>query len=188
MSKSLLSVVLVSCSLLFATVAMADITFSGSGTSGSIAPGLMWSFDETTVFRGLPVWGVPGLGDGNATWTGSGPVDDFTITFTGLTIDQTPDPNPTGVGDFTRFHLADDTPWTASFIGTDTVHFTAPDPSHWLYPGTQFFVNIAFTDQNVETVTFTGSWSEPVPEPSSLLLIGTGLIGAAGSLRRKFLP
>jgi hypothetical protein len=51
--------------------AAAVIPFSGSGANGTIAPGsLQWSMldGNNNLFRGVSVWGVPGLGDGNQTW------------------------------------------------------------------------------------------------------------------------
>jgi hypothetical protein len=35
--------------------------------------------------------------------------------------------------------------------------------------------------------TVTGPVGSPVPEPSSLALLGSGILGMAGMLRRKFL-
>lgn len=41
-------------------------------------------------------------------------------------------------------------------------------------------------DYNDDTFVFTNVTANPTPEPSSFILFGTGLIGAAGALRRKF--
>ena len=41
-------------------------------------------------------------------------------------------------------------------------------------------------DYNDDNFIFTNVTASPTPEPSSFVLFGTGLIGAAGALRRKF--
>ncbi|MDQ2832991.1 MAG: PEP-CTERM sorting domain-containing protein [Acidobacteriota bacterium] len=41
-------------------------------------------------------------------------------------------------------------------------------------------------DYNDDTFVFTNVAIAPTPEPGTFLLLGTGLLGAAGSLRRKF--
>ncbi|CAN5415932.1 hypothetical protein BH10ACI4_BH10ACI4_37540 [soil metagenome] len=72
---------------------------------------------------------------------------------------------------------------TASFtapysIGTLTVTSTS-------LPG---LANFAILDSNgFFSGTVQGPVNSPVPEPSTLLMMGTGLIGAAGAARRKFL-
>jgi hypothetical protein len=41
-------------------------------------------------------------------------------------------------------------------------------------------------DYNDDTYVFTNVATAPTPEPSTFALLGTGLLGAAGALRRKF--
>jgi len=41
-------------------------------------------------------------------------------------------------------------------------------------------------DYNDDNFIFTNVTASPTPEPSSIVLFGTGLVGAAGALRRKF--
>lgn len=167
-----------------AAIAAASIVipFSGSGASGTIAPGEAWTINQLSTFN----WGSPGIGLGFETWNASIPVEDFTITFTGLLNGAqitNLEMGPTcGTGNETVFCEASGTlmPWTPVLSnGGATVTFTAPSPLT-LLPGDSFYINIYFSGDEGSSVTFTGGWSqEVVPEPFTLSLTGAGLLTVA---------
>ncbi|RZU42766.1 PEP-CTERM sorting domain-containing protein [Edaphobacter modestus] len=75
--------------------------------------------------------------------------------------------------------VSDHTGNFGNFTGTGTITAAGFDPT---------LANLFFSTQATGAVTFSATAvSNPsaVPEPSTLMLLGTGLIGAAGALKRR---
>ena len=49
-----------------------------------------------------------------------------------------------------------------------------------LINGDPFFINIFFTGGDPNGASFSGDWVTPVPEPSGLVLFGSGILALAG--------
>lgn len=171
------------------TAVAGDISFSGSGSSGTIAPGqpFSYNYDHAVV---EPDWGVPGVGATLATWNGP-TIGQFTITFSlpaGISIDALNLGTTCNGGSFsgTSFCASPySQPWNVTNLTSNSITFTALPGGDLLTNGDPFFVNIFFAGGDPNGASFSGEWVPAVPEPGSLILFGSGILGAAALLRRK---
>ena len=162
----------------------AQITF-GPSSAGTVTTGI-----TTEIFSGVWGWAYQGPNSGNPGFTlanatisvagGGGGIYTLAPNGENFTVQIGVD-SLTGI--LSLDTLALPAPYVAVFIGTLDITSSTPGFQSTGFP-TGAVVNADF-------VTYKGNLSSgqitpSVPEPSSLALLGTGALGLAGIIRRKF--
>jgi PEP-CTERM motif len=148
---------------------------------------LLSAFIVPSVAHATPLtFDINGGGDNYVFTLDSNPTPDggdrSTIEFFDITYTDTNFPED---GSFSGLFVLEDGVMVLTelpFFGPTTgVIFTGPIDSPVFTPGTYSFTDI---DSNPDTLTI--STTATIPEPSSLMLLGTGALGVVGTLRRKY--
>lgn len=167
--------------------------WEGRGFSGTDpCSGNGWVVNIDPFNPAQNAWGEPGLGLGAVLWPPRWPTPaiELTIFFFGLppgvTVNPLPVPTgPYGYDDSTSFsNVSAGILWNR-YLWPDFADFYSPSVGADLYPGQEYFVNVVFTGPvDPTTFGFQAFWTV-TPEPATLVMFGTGLLGLGGVIRRR---